>query len=84
MRIHADQCGSGSTALADIHMISNYCEESSDMHGSALWKTSWIRIRMEKADPDPGGKNRQRKGCERGPNLQSHNRSPFQSQASVF
>ena len=25
-----------------------------DLHESALWETSWIRIRLEDADPDPG------------------------------
>ena len=28
---------------------------SPDLYGSALWETSWIRIRMEDADPDSGG-----------------------------
>ena len=28
-----------------------------DLHRSALGETFWIRIRLEKADSDPGGKN---------------------------
>ena len=31
--------------------------ETSDVESvSALWETSWIRIYIEDADPDPGGK----------------------------
>jgi hypothetical protein len=35
-------------------LLSNHCLDP-DPHGSAVILVDWIRIRIENADPDPGG-----------------------------
>ena len=52
------QAGDGSsfsTLFGRINSIKNSVSNP-DPHKSALWEISWIQIRTEDADPDPGGK----------------------------